>query len=170
MTSRRPSTPPRGRLEKVVADLLPDSDPETRAVVTALVGLLASVAYADAVYHPSEKETVRRELARVHVLDDRAVRIVAELLETHIKAIVAAGDQTWARTIKETLDRDGRIEVLDALLEIAAADGELSTHETNYLRRVAPKLGLTQQDYVVLQSKHRDKLSVLEQPGGVPEE
>ena len=160
MASRK-STPPRGRLEKVVSDLLPDADSQTRGVVTALVGLLASIAYADGVYHPSEKETVRRELARVQVLDDRAVRIVAELLETHIKAIVAAGDTTWARTIKESLEREGRLEVLDALLEIAAADGELSTHETNYLRRVAPKLGLSQADYVALQSRHRDKLAVL---------
>nr|MCU0677346.1 TerB family tellurite resistance protein [Myxococcota bacterium] len=70
-------------------------------------------------------------------------------------------DLAHAAVVRELLDRDGRLEVLDTLLEVAAADGVIATSETNLLRRLATALGLTQADYTALQSRHRDKLGVL---------
>ncbi|MEM9071895.1 MAG: TerB family tellurite resistance protein [Myxococcota bacterium] len=159
---KREAPKTKDELTRTVAELLPDADDDTRSLVVALAGLLASVAFADGDYHPREQATVLRELRRIQMLPVGAAKTIAGLLDERIKAVTAGGDQTWARTIKEGLEREGRLEVLDALLEIAAADGELSTAETNYLRRLAPKLGLTQADYVALQSRHRDKLAVLE--------
>ena len=150
-----------GPLEQLLAERLPDADEGLRGIVAGIAGLLACVAYADGVYDPAEKETVRAELGRIHVLDEAAVEAIAALLEQHGHALAHGGDHAWAATLKEALPLDERLHVMDALLEVAAADGELATAETNYLRRLTTKLALSQDHYTALQSRHADKLGVL---------
>ena len=147
-------------LHDVLAEHLPHEDPDTRRLVAAIAGLLAAIADADGVYEPSEERTIRDELRRVHVLTDGGVEAVLSLLRTHLRAL-GRDDLAHAAVVRELLDRDGRLEVLDTLLEVAAADGVIATSETNLLRRLATALGLTQADYTALQSRHRDKLGVL---------
>ena len=147
-------------LHELLAEHLPNEDVDTRRLVAAIAGLLAAVADADGVYAPSEERTIREELRRVHVLSDGGVEAVVMLLRTHLRAL-GQDDLGHAAVARALLDRDGRLEVLDTLLEVAAADGVVSTPETNLLRRLATALGLTQADYTALQSRHRDKLGVL---------
>jgi uncharacterized tellurite resistance protein B-like protein len=148
-------------LADMLAEHLPNEDADTRRLVGALAGLLAAIADADGVYDPSEEVTIRQELRRVHVLSDGGVEAVLALLRTHLRAL-SQDDLGHAGIVRELLDRDGRIEVLDTLLEVAAADGVITTSETNLLRRLSTALGLTQDDYTALQSKHRDKLAVFQ--------
>ncbi|MFW6067068.1 MAG: TerB family tellurite resistance protein [Myxococcota bacterium] len=149
------------RLADVVRGQMPDADDVTRRVVTAVAGLLACVAYADREYAPTEERAVRAELGRVHGLGQAGVEAVCGVLREDIVDLAQVGDQVWTRELKELGERELRVEVLDALVELAAADHELSLSEVNYLRRLTTALGLTQADYVALQSRHRDKLSLL---------
>lgn len=147
-------------LHELLEEHLPNEDADTRRLIAAIAGLLAAVADADGVYDPSEERTIREELRRVHVLSDGGVEAVVMLLRTHLRTL-GKDDLAHAAVARALLDRDGRLEVLDTLLEVAAADGVVSTPETNLLRRLATALGLTQADYTALQSRHRDKLGVL---------
>jgi uncharacterized tellurite resistance protein B-like protein len=52
------------------------------------------------------------------------------------------------------------VQVLDALVDLAASDNEITVAETNVLRLTATALGLTQDDYNASQAMHRDKLTV----------
>ena len=54
-----------------------------------------------------------------------------------------------------------RVELLQTLLELAAADGAITHHETNLLRLVTRALGLSQLDYNHAQAKHRDRIAAL---------
>ena len=63
--------------------------------------------------------------------------------------------------MRELTDLDLRREVLDVLVDLAAADDEVSMSETQLLRRTATAMGLSQDDYVASQARHRDRLSVL---------
>lgn len=147
-------------LHDVLAEHLPNEDADTRRLVAAIAGLLAATADADGVYDPAEEVTIRQELHRIHVLSEHGVEAVVALLRTHLRPL-ASDELGHAGVVRALLDRDGRLEVLDTLLEVAAADGVISTPETNLLRRLATALGLTQADYTTLQSRHRDKLGVL---------
>lgn len=151
----------RERLAQLVDEHLPEADEPTRRIVTAVAGLLARVAYADGEYAPEEQAALRRELGRVHGLEAHGVHAISELVKDEIAQVALLGDHDWTRDLKEHASRELRIEVLEVLLEMAAADHVLTHAETVQLRRITKALGLTQREYNELQAKHRDKLSVL---------
>lgn len=160
--SDEPPSEAHARLRKAVDAQLPeDADEPTRRIVAAVAGLLGCVAYADREYSDLERDKVREELNRVHGLSSAGVEAICAVLGDQIAAISGAGDQFWTREIKELSERELRVEILEVLVDLAAADEALSLTETNYLRRLATALGLEQSDYDAVQARHRDKLSVL---------
>ena len=163
MIFKKKSEPaPEGPLQRVVRERMPEADEETRRLVTAIAGLLACSAFADHLMTAEEEQAVQAELGRIHGLTPAAVDAIADVVKQEAKHLAGLGDQLFAREVRELCEREQRIEVLDAVLEIAAADGKITLDETNYLRRLATKLGLSQNEYVALQERHRDKLTVLQ--------
>ncbi len=138
-----------------------EADEETVRIVTALVGLLACTAYADREYACSERDQVRRVLCRVKGLSPAGVDAVAELLDEKIAELTLTAFQGYLRDLRELTDPETRLQMLEALMELAAADDAVSTAETNLLRRAASGLGLSSDDYNAVQARYRDKLSVL---------
>jgi uncharacterized tellurite resistance protein B-like protein len=67
----------------------------------------------------------------------------------------------YSRILRDLADRELRVQVLDMLLALAAADESVTTAETNFIRQTATALGLTQSDYNALQDKYKEYLSVL---------
>lgn len=137
---------------------LPQADDEAVAFVTALAGLLASIAYADRDYSAAEQAHVREALARVHGLAEPGVEAIALVLKDHIRELASVNPQAFSRELRENGEVELRREVLDCLVDLGATDGELSLAETNLLRRTTNALGLEANDYVVSQQRHRDKL------------
>ncbi len=140
---------------------LPAADDETVRVVAALSGLLAAVAYADRDYSDAEEAEVRAALGRVHGMTSAGVDAVSAALRRTLVAHVAVEVPRCTRTLRELGDTELRREVLDALVDLAAADGRITTPETNLLRQVTTALGLSQSDYNASQERHKDRLSVL---------
>lgn len=143
---------------------LPDADDETARVVAALGGLLAAVAYADRNYSTEEEAVVRRLLARVAGMTEAGVDAICDAMRRHVVEASTVGIPRFTRELRELGDTDLRREVLEALVELAAADGTITTSETNLLRQITTALGLSQSDYNDAQARHRDRLSVLK-PG-----
>ena len=137
------------------------TDEETVRIVVAVAGLLGTVAYADGRYAAQEEQRIRRELERIHALTPSGVDAVCAALREHIVEISTIEAPLYARELLALTNRDLRIEVLEALVDLAAADNEITIAETNVLRLTATALGLTQSDYNACQARHRDKLTVL---------
>jgi uncharacterized tellurite resistance protein B-like protein len=148
-------------LERTVRAQMADSDRDGATIVAAIAGLLGTVAYADRSYAPVEEERIRDELGRVGALTTAGVDAICAVLREHIVEISTIEAPVYARELLELADRDLRLQVLDALVDLAAADDEITVVETNVLRLTATALGLSQQDYNASQSRHRDKLKVL---------
>jgi uncharacterized tellurite resistance protein B-like protein len=151
----------RDRLAQIVATYLAEADEPTRRIVTAVAGLLAKVAYADGHYSVEEEANIQRELGRVHGLSQAGVDAICGLLADQISHVALLGDHDWTRDLRDLADRELRLEILEVLVEMAAADQVLRHEEQVQLRRIAKSLSLTQQDYNSVQAKHRDKLSTL---------
>jgi uncharacterized tellurite resistance protein B-like protein len=150
-----------GSLERAVREQLPNADEESIRVVTAITGLLGTVAYADRDYAPDEEARVRAELLRVHGMTEAGADAVCAALRANIIDISTVQAPRFSRVLTELADRELRLEVLELLVALAAADGSITHAETNVLRQVTTALGLTQVDYNAAQAKYKDRLLVL---------
>ncbi len=144
-----------------VREHLPGADDETVRVVGALAGLLAAVAYADRDYSQNEEDLVRVALGRVQGMTQQGVDAVCDALRRHVVTAATVELPRYTRALRELGDVELRREVLDALVDLAAADGSITTPETNLLRRITTALGLGQGDYNASQARHRERLAVL---------
>jgi uncharacterized tellurite resistance protein B-like protein len=145
----------------VVRASMAGTDEETIRIVMAVAGLLGTVAYADRRYAVEEEQRIRQELERIQALTPEGVDAVCAALRKYIVEISTIEAPFYARELLALTDRDLRLQVLDALVDLAAADNEITVAETNLLRLTATSLGLTQDDYNACQARHRDKLVVL---------
>jgi uncharacterized tellurite resistance protein B-like protein len=162
---RRPSKPnPESQEQRALLELIrahmPGADDESVRIVTAIAGLLAGVAYADRALSAAEEGRIRVELGRVHWLDGSGIESICTALREHAVHHATTLGPRYTRELRELADRELRLEVLDLLIDLAAADGRISHDEVNVLRRTAGALGLSQADYNAAQARHRDKLGI----------
>jgi uncharacterized tellurite resistance protein B-like protein len=149
------------RIETLVREHMESADDETLKLVIAVTGLLASVAYADREYTDEERAHVRTALGRMDGMGTAGVDAICAAFDQHIVEIASISTQPYTRALREIADKDLRREVLDVLVDLAAADGEVAMSETHLLRRATDAMGLEQEDYNAAQAKHRQRLSVL---------
>jgi uncharacterized tellurite resistance protein B-like protein len=136
-------------------------DDDAQRLIVSVAGLLACVAYADRQYGPEEQAYTREALARMEGVTASGVDAICTVLAAHGRQIASVNPQAYTRELRERTDVELRREVLDVLVDLAAADGELSLAETDLLRRTTSALGLTADDYLASQVRHRDKLKLL---------
>jgi uncharacterized tellurite resistance protein B-like protein len=148
-------------LRALVARSMPGADPHSVAVVGALAGLLATVAHVDRRYSDEEEAHVRTALAQVHGMSAGSLDGVCELLRTRMAELAHESLQTYTRVLYEGLERSARLEVLDVLMELGAADEVLDMAETTLLRRIARGLGLADEEYTFAQQRFKERLSLL---------
>ncbi|MDD9932706.1 MAG: TerB family tellurite resistance protein [Myxococcales bacterium] len=149
------------RIEALVRQHMRDVDDDTIELVIAVTGMLASVAYADREYTDDERAHVREALRLMQGLGPEGVDAICATLDHHIVEIASISTQPYTRALRELADKDLRREVLDVLVDLAAADGEIAMSETTLLRRATTAMGLEQDDYVASQARYRERLSLL---------
>ncbi len=147
-------------LAQVIRQAYGDDEQGARIVV-AIAGLLVCVAYADSEYSEPEQRLLRTTLSRINGLDSFAVETITKIIDQHKVDIAGAEATSYARELLDLTEEDFRLQLLDMLLDMAAADGEIDLNETNMLRAVVPALGLTQKQYNASQARYRERLSVL---------
>lgn len=150
------------QLDGVIADALPNVDPDTRRIVTAIAGLLGSVSYADRDLAASEANAIRELLQTVHGIGPGEASAIFSALEQHVLTLSTVEAPRHARTLVELGNRDLRLHVLDLLIQVAVADGTISHNEVVVLRQLTTALGLDQSDYNQLQSQHKAALASLQ--------
>lgn len=158
-----PDKPPTAseELQALVRCAMPDADAATASIVGALAGLLATVAHADRSYTEAERAHVREVLGRTHGVTAEAQSAIMALLDARMADLAHESLQTYTRVLYEGLSREARLEVFEVLMDLAAADDVLDVHETHLLRRIARGLGLSDDEYLASQSRHRERLGIL---------
>lgn len=118
---------------------LPDSDARL-----ALAALLVRLARADGHYAPEEVNRIDRILMSRYALTPHAVialRKEAEVLESEAPDTVR-----FTRAIKDAVPYEERLGVIEALWQVALADGGRDQAEDALMRMVSNMLGVTDQD------------------------
>ena len=110
----------------------------------ALTALLVRVARSDGDYAASEIIRITRIIeARYNLSHDaaEALRMDAETLESEAPDTVR-----FTRAIKDAVPYEERVAVIEALWQVALADGERESHEDSLLRLVSNFLGISDRD------------------------
>jgi len=148
-------------LLRAVHEVMPQADQDTLHVVAASAGLLACVAFADRDYSATEETRIRELLTTIEGLDVDGASAILLVLRAHARAYSTVQATRFCRTLRQLGDRDLRVHVLELLVEVAAADHEISHNEVTVLRQLTTALGLEQRDYNAAQEKHRAKIAAL---------
>ncbi|KNX40887.1 Tellurite resistance protein TerB [Roseovarius tolerans] len=110
----------------------------------ALTALLVRVARSDGDYAAAEIIRITRIVeARYNLSHDaaEALRMDAETLESEAPDTVR-----FTRAIKDAVPYEERVAVIEALWQVALADGERESHEDSLLRLVSNFLGISDRD------------------------
>ena len=118
---------------------LPDADARL-----ALSALMVRLARADGHYDTDERARIAAILAGRYALEPGR----AEQLRAEAEALEAEAPDTvrFTRAIKEAVPYEARAEVVEALWQVALADGARDAGEDSLIRLVASLLGLTDQE------------------------
>jgi uncharacterized tellurite resistance protein B-like protein len=127
--------------------LLGQSDSTTTDAATlrlAIATLMVEAATLDGSFDTSERQRVLDLLAaRFELAPDAAETLLAQAWAAQEKSVALEG---MTRTIKNALDHDQRVEVLEMLWEVVYADGQLHDYEANLLRRLAGLVYVSDQE------------------------
>ena len=107
----------------------------------ALAALLVRVARSDHDYAQSEKDNILRVLATRFNLSREETEELCKTAEAVEKD--APDTVRFTRAIKESVAHEDRVQVIEALWQVALADGERDVEEDALLRLVANLLGIS---------------------------
>jgi uncharacterized tellurite resistance protein B-like protein len=128
--------------------------PETDARL-ALAALMVRIARTDGDYATAEKATIDSVLTRRYGLEPAAVadlRAQAETLEAEAPDTVR-----FTRAIKDAVDLEDRIAVIEALWAVVLADGARDAEEDSLLRLLANLLGVGDRDSNLARKRAEDR-------------
>ncbi|WP_339113155.1 TerB family tellurite resistance protein [Thioclava sp. GXIMD2076] len=137
----------------------PEPDPlNTDDCELALAALLVRLARADEAYTEEERERIGRVLVGrgFSAEDARALRKDAEELEAQAPDTVR-----FTRALKEKVPYGDRASILEALWEVALADGERDADEDALIRLTSKLLGITDVDSALARQRVEERHAAL---------
>lgn len=123
------------------------------AAELAVAALLVEMMRADYKSRPREREAVRRVLARRFGVDEDAAAALLREGEKAADRAVSLFEHT--RPLDVELDEEEKFGVIEALWEIALADGELDRHEDYLAHQLAELLHVRHSDLMRIKDEVR---------------
>jgi uncharacterized tellurite resistance protein B-like protein len=146
---------------KRIAKEFEQFDDETARYLAAFAYVLARVATADRDVEDSEVAVIELALVEIAEIDPGHARLVAEA--AHIEAEEEGGTQNYiaTRDFRKLASREQCAKLLTCLLQVAAADGEITRDESSEILNIAGELGFAFPELKALRAdlyKHRNEL------------
>ena len=131
------------------------SEDEMQAAVAAL---LVEAAQMDGNFDEVERAAIAHLLAaRFGLSEDEVAEAIAtaENVENHGNLVFSV-----TRVVRDSLDYEGRVELMEMLWEVAYADGEIHDWEANLARRVAGLIHVQDRDSGIARKRVRERLGI----------
>ena len=127
-----------------------DQDVEHRLRI-ATAALLLEVSYSDMTQNEFEIDAIQLAVGRAFGLDTAEANQLIDLAER--EALEAPGQYEFTRLIKEHLDIEQKIRLVEMLWQVAYADGALDKYEEHVIRRISELLYVPHRDYIAVKLK-----------------
>jgi uncharacterized tellurite resistance protein B-like protein len=149
-------------VRKIVARL-EQLDPRRARYVAAFAYILGRVAYADLDISGDESRRME-ELVRRHggLPPDQAL-LVVEIAKSQNRLFGGTENYLVTREFAALADAEEKLDLLDCLFAVSAADDSISVAEEEQVRLIATELGLTHQQYVEARARYSDQRAVMKE-------
>jgi uncharacterized tellurite resistance protein B-like protein len=133
--------------------IAPDEDP-AQAMQLAAAELLVEVARADATTTAAEQQALLAALQRTFVLAPAALDRLVELATT--AAHTAYDYQRFTGTLNDHFTQAQKIDLVEAMWQVAYADDHLDAHEHHTISKVAGLLHVTHGEYIAAKMRAKE--------------
>jgi uncharacterized tellurite resistance protein B-like protein len=147
-----------------IAARLAGLEPQLARRLAAFAYVLGRVARADLSVDASEADEMRRRVAGLAQLGDDEAALAVELALARAEDHAASDDYLVTREYNELASRGQRAQLVECLFAVAAADGSISSAESNEALAIAQELGFSRPEALGMRSAWRDHLAEL-RPG-----
>jgi len=110
----------------------------------ALAALLVEAALVDGHFDADEERSVTASLEQTFGLDRQAASRLVSAARERVEG--SAEIYGFSRTLRQQLDYEARVRVIELLWHVAYADRRLHDYEANLVRRLAGLLGVDDRD------------------------
>ncbi len=150
-----------GKLFSGIKEILEGYTESDIKLITGFAGFLGKVAYADMEISDVEKKTIRSVLEETLHLKRGQADATITLLERHRVQLFSIEDFIYARLINDICDKNQKLELVEALFVVAAANESVSAEEDASIRLVCKSLRLSHGDFVQIKKGFKEHLDVL---------
>jgi uncharacterized tellurite resistance protein B-like protein len=156
---------PAGETETVrkVVEALDQLEPTRARFIAAFGYVLGRVANADLKITPEETRAMERIIMERGGLPEEQALIVVQTAKTRTQLFGGTENFLVTREFSRIASREEKLQLLDCLFAVAAAEGGISTAEDNEIRQITNELGLGHPDFIAVRSKWKDQLTVFKQ-------
>jgi uncharacterized tellurite resistance protein B-like protein len=142
-----------------IASQLERLDPEQARYLATFAYVLARIANADLAIDESETQEMERAVTAIAGLSAAEAALVVKIAQSQARNLGGTQDYVVTRQFRQISTRDQRIELLQCLYAVAAADGTIRSEESAVIVEIAEELGFTRAEAISLRAQYRDKLS-----------
>jgi uncharacterized tellurite resistance protein B-like protein len=129
--------------------------------ITGYAGLIGKVSYADMEISAEEISRMRQIFESVLKLSSENTDLLISILVTHRVRLFSVEDHFYSRLVNELLSEAEKMALLEALFEVAAADGSISQEEDAVLYDASRSMHLTHRDFISVKRHYAKFLDVL---------
>ncbi len=142
-----------------IASALEGLEPDRARFFAAFAYVLARVAGSDLRMEQSETDSMVATLSELTGIADSEARLVVQIACSSMEDLEATHNYLVTREFGRLSDTAEKIQLLECLYAVAAADGVITGDESNEVASIAEEIGLSRGDALALRSRFRDKLA-----------
>ncbi len=147
-----------------ISEALDRLEAERARYVAGFAYVLSRIARSDLNISETESRAMERLVAEHGDLPEAQAVLVVQIAKTQQKLFGGTEDFLVTREFNQIATRDQKLDLLDCLFAVAAADGVISVEEDEAIRQVASELMLEHPDFIAVRMRYRDYLAVLKKP------
>ena len=149
-----------------IVDELDHMDPDRARYIAAFAYVLSRVAHADLEISPAETRSMERIIVERGGLPEEQAILVVQMAKT--QSLLFGGTENFlvTREFNRLATREQKLQVLECLFSVSAADESISGVEEGEIRRIADEFKLTHKEYIQVRLAYRQYRSVLKKRSG----
>jgi uncharacterized tellurite resistance protein B-like protein len=153
-------TPSADAMRSVVARL--ERLPPERARYLALFAyVLGRVANADLEITEAETHAMEREIRALGGLEEAEAVLVVEIAKGQHRLFGSTDSYPITREFARTATREQKLQLLECLYAVSAADTTVSGTEESEIRRIVNELDLSHEEFIATRSAFREHIALL---------